>query len=341
MIEIKREKKFFALGEMRLENGQHLRNARLCYQVVGTPNRARDNLVLIPSYYGGTHWGSLPLLGAGGPLAGGDYCIVLTNLFGAGWSTSPSNAAPGQTAADFPHVSLLDNVRAQKALLDRLYGNDWQLALVSGWSMGGMQALFWAMAYPERMRAILPFCCTARCWPHNRVFLEGVKAALCADVAWQDGRYVTPPERGLRAFGRAYAGWAYSQAFYRRELWRGLGFESVYELLDFWERDHLEQDANDLLCVLHSWQSADPAGSFGGGSLAEALRRIRARAIVMPGSTDLYFTVDDARHEASLMANAELRVLESDWGHCAGGPGRDRQAMAQVFAAMRALLDKP
>ncbi|MCT7340462.1 hypothetical protein N5K55_05355 [Pseudomonas aeruginosa] len=55
MIEIKREKKFFALGEMRLENGERLRNARLCYQVVGTPNRARDNLVLIPSYYGGTH----------------------------------------------------------------------------------------------------------------------------------------------------------------------------------------------------------------------------------------------------------------------------------------------
>ncbi len=219
MIEIKREKKFFALGEMRLENGERLRNARLCYQVVGTPNRARDNLVLIPSYYGGTHWGSLPLLGADSPLAGGDYCVVLTNLFGAGWSTSPSNAAPGQEGAGFPQVSLLDNVHAQKALLDRLYGDDWQLALVSGWSMGGMQTLFWAMAYPERMRAILPFCCTARCWPHNRVFLEGVKAALCADAAWLGGRYSVPPERGLRAFGRAYAGWAYSQAFYRHELW--------------------------------------------------------------------------------------------------------------------------
>src|SRR3546814_7119061 len=51
--------------------------------------------------------------------------------------------------------SLLDNVHAQKALLDRLFGDDWQLALVTGWSMGGMQTLFWAMAYPERMRAIL------------------------------------------------------------------------------------------------------------------------------------------------------------------------------------------
>ncbi len=45
-----------------------------------------------------------------------------------------------------------------------------------------------------------------------------------------------PPERGLRAFGRAYAGWAYSQAFYRHELWRELGFESLEALLDYWEQ---------------------------------------------------------------------------------------------------------
>ena len=69
---------------------------------------------------------------------------------------------------------------------------------------------------------------------------------------WLGGRYSVPPERGLRAFGRAYAGWAYSQAFYRHELWRELGFESLEALLDYWEQDHLEQDANDLLCVLHT-----------------------------------------------------------------------------------------
>ncbi len=165
-----------------------------------------------------------------------------------------------------------------------------------------------------------------------------MKAALCADSDWQDGRYAAPPERGLRAFGRAYAGWAYSQAFYRRELWRELGFGSLEALLDFWEQDHLQQDANDLLCVLETWQSADPARLLGVGSLEQALGRIQAQAIVMPGRTDLYFTVEDARHETSLIPRAELRVLESDWGHCAGGPGRSPEAMAQLFAAMGELL---
>ena len=90
--------------------------------------------------------------------------------------------------------------------------------------------------------------------------------------------------------------------------------------------------------MLDTWQSADPSALPGFGSLDEALSQLSARAIIMPSSSDLYFTVEDARHEASLMPNAELRVLESDWGHCAGGPGRSPQAMAQVFAAMHDLL---
>jgi len=338
MTEIKKEKRFLQLGDFPLDSGQVLRQARICYQLDGAPNVCKDNIVLIPSYYGGSHWGSLPLLGAGSPLASGDYCVVLTNLFGAGWSSSPSMAGKGQGGADFPRVSLADNVRAQHRLLDQLFGPRWQLRLVTGWSMGGMQALHWGMLFPDRVQRLLPFCCTARCWPHNHVFLEGVKAALQADPAWQGGRYTTAPERGLRAFGRVYAGWAYSQAFYRREAWRELGFESLDALLAWWEDDHLQQDANDLLCVLDTWQSADPARLPGAASLADALGRVTARTLSMPGSSDLYFTVEDARYEASLMPCAQVRVLDSDWGHCAGGPGRNPLAMAQVFAAMAELL---
>ncbi len=338
MIEIEKKKLFIELGDLPLASGQTLNEARLCYQIVGSPNASKDNIVLIPSYYGGTHWGSLPLLGAGSPLADDGYCVVFTNLFGAGWSSSPSNASEGQRGADFPSISLADNVHAQKQLLDQLYGPEWRLRLVTGWSMGGMQSLYWGMLYPEKVQRLLAFCCTACCWPHNYVFLEGVKATLQADSAWQGGRYRAPPERGLRAFGRAYAGWAYSQAFFRNEQWRELGFDTLEALLDYWEEDHLAQDANDLLCVLDTWQSADPARLSGFGSRDAALSSLSAQAIIMPSSTDLYFTVEDAGYEASLMPNAELRVLESDWGHCAGGPGRSEAAMAQVFAAMAELL---
>lgn len=332
MLELVKEKRFMPLGDLLLQSGQVLRDVQLCYQVLGQANAARDNIVLLPSYYGGTHWGNLPLLGAGSPLAGGDYCVVLVSMLGAGWSTSPSNAVEEQRGADFPQIALGDNVEAQRLLLDRLFG-EWHLALVAGWSMGGMQAFAWAMAYPHRVARILPICATAQCWPHNRVFLDGVKAALCADAAWQGGRYQQPPDAGLRAFARVYAGWAYSQAFYRKGLYRALGFETIEDLLAYWEEDHLEQDANDLLCVLQVWQR-----TWYADSLAVELGRIEARTLIMPGSSDLYFTVEDAQHEAALIRHAELRLLQSDWGHCAGGPGREPQAMAQIFAGMTQLL---
>lgn len=75
---------------MHQKNGERLRYVHFCYQVLGTPKRTQDTLVLIPSYDGGTHWGRLPLFGADGLLESSDYCVALTDLLGVGWSTSPS-----------------------------------------------------------------------------------------------------------------------------------------------------------------------------------------------------------------------------------------------------------
>ena len=97
--------------------------------------------------------------------------------------------------------------------------------------------------------------------------------------------------RGLKAFGRVYAGWAFSQTFFREHLYRSLGFETVEELLVYWESDHVDNwDANNLLAKLHTWQCTDiSAGPIYDGDFAAALGSISARAIVIPCSDDLYF----------------------------------------------------
>ena len=138
-----------------------------------------------------------------------------------------------------------------------------------------------------------------------------------------------------------YCGWAYSQAFFRKSLWRVLGFETTDALLSFWEADHLEWDANDLLAKLKTWQSADVGNlqSLEGG-YERALSAINAQAIIMPSRTDLYFTPEDSAVEVQHMPHAELRVIESDWGHCAGGPGREDGAMRQLGGAVEDLLGK-
>jgi homoserine O-acetyltransferase len=331
----------FELGDWPLQSGAVLRDARLAYHVQGSLNAARDNLIIVPSYYGGTHEGNLALLAEGSPLDPERYCILMPNLFGNGVSTSPSRAHPSQRGADFPQVTLYDNVLAQRELVRQCF-DDAPIALATGWSMGGMQALQWASLFPARVRRLLPFCATARCWPHNFVFLEGVKAALTADSAFAGGRYVAPPAAGLKAFGRVYAGWAYSQAFFRHGLYRQLGLPSVEALLEYWERDHLAQDANDLLAVLHTWQSADISQNprFA-GDLGRALAAIRAATVVMPSMSDLYFTSEDAREEARHIDGARVVPFVSDWGHCAGGPGRNPADMAFLFRQMSSLLATP
>ena len=148
--------------------------------------------------------------------------------------------------------------------------------------------------------------------------------ATPADQHWNDGDYAAPPERGLRAFGRVYAGWAYSQTFFRDGLYRRLGFDTIWDLLDDWERDHLTWDANDLLAKLWSWQKADiGANATYSGNFYRALAAIKARAILVPCTTDLYFPPEDNKIEAQHMPNSSLRPFDSPWGHCVASPGNE------------------
>ncbi|MCG7198367.1 alpha/beta fold hydrolase [Marinobacter pelagius] len=330
----------FEAGDLPLSNGGMLRNARLRYHQIGELNAPKDNLILLPTFYGGAAAGNHPWVTPGGPLDPAQYCIVIPALLGAGESSSPSNTPGAQAGADFPRISLYDNVLLQKRLVDQRFGGA-RVALVMGWSMGGMQALQWGCLFPERVGAVLAACATARCYPHNRVFLEGVKAALTCDPAFQNGRYQHPPVRGLAAFGTVYAGWAYSQAFYRRELYRNLGFASIEQVLSFWERDHQAQDANDLLAVLDTWQSGDISDNpVLGGDYLGALARLSMPTAMLPGSTDLYFTEADAWNDARAMPGARCEPLVSDFGHVAGGPGRDPDSHARILAVAGSLLQQ-
>jgi homoserine O-acetyltransferase len=266
------------------------------------------------------------------------HFIVLTNLFGNGLSSSPSTTPPPIDGPRFPRVTLYDNVACQRRLLSEALGVD-RLALVMGWSMGALQAYQWAAQYPDKVDAILPFCGAARCAPHNYVFLDGVRVALEADGNWNGGDWRVQPEKGLRAFGRVYAGWAFSQTFYRDGLYRELGFETIEALLVDWEEDHLGWDGNDLLAKLWTWQHGDIGDNeIYHGDFAKALGAIRARAIVVPCSTDLYFPPEDNALEVARMANAELRVFDSPFGHCVASPGVHPAFTEFLDAAIEELL---
>jgi len=328
----------FELGDVPLQSGATLHQARLAYRTYGALNAAKDNVVVLPTFYTGSHRRNEGYFGPGRAIDPVRHFIVSVNMFGNGISSSPSNTPAPQDGPRFPGITLFDNVACQHRLLTEHLGIE-RIALVAGWSMAGCQSYQWAAQYPDMVGAILPFCASARTSPHNIVFLEGVKAALQADQAWNGGDYDDPPEAGLKAFGRVYAGWAFSQTFYREKLHRSLGFETYEDLLLDWEQDHLTWDANDLLAMLWTWQQGDiSANDLFGGDFERALGAIKSRAILMPCTTDLYFPPEDNEIEVRHMPNAELRPFTSPWGHCVASPGNVPEFEAFLDGCIAELL---
>ena len=322
----------FEAADFALQGGETLPMAKLIYRTLGTLSPTRDNVVLIPSWYSGTdREAELCLVGPDRAIDPAKHFIVLTNLLAGGISSSPSNTPAPYDRGRFPRVTLHDNVRLQHALLTEL-GVE-RVKLVAGWSMGGCQAYQWGAQYPDMMDAIAALCCSARTAHFNKIFLLSLRRALELDPVFDDGFYTRPPVRGLRAFATIYAGWGFSEPFYRTEAFRQFGAISAADFsARFWEPGFLHHDANDLLALLRTWEDGDIAS---GGDLTKVLGSIKARAIVMPGQYDSYFPPADNQAEVASMPNAECRIIPSIWGHMTLWNPDDRPF---IDAALRELL---
>jgi len=255
-------------------------------------------------------------------------------------SSSPSNSGNGP----FRQLTYHDAIAVQHRLLTERFGIT-KLALVYGWSMGGMQTYHWAALHPDMVARAAVVCGSARCSPYNHVFLEGVKAALTGDPAFRDGRFVEKPVAGYRAMGRAYAGWAMSHGFYRDEIWRQAGFTSLEDyLVRAWDAAFARRDAIDLLAQIDIWQRGDISrcAAFS-GEFDRALGAIKAHMLLMPGATDRYFDVRDNEDELGKLVNAKSAVLHpipSLHGHRAGNPVNNPSDQAFLKDEIAALLSR-
>jgi homoserine O-acetyltransferase len=307
----------FEAPDFALQKGGALPVARLAYKTLGILSPDRDNVVVIPSWYSGTHReAEFCMVGPGRPITPEKHFIVLTNLMSGGLSSSPSNTPAPFEAARFPRVTLYDNVRLQHMLLTGQFGIE-RIKLVAGWSMGGCQSFQWGVQYPDMMEAIVPLCCSARTASFNKVFLLSLRRALTLDPSFAEGFYTRPPLAGLKAFAAIYAGWGFSEPFYRTGGYRAFGAASGEEFVaNFWEHAFIHQDANDLLTLLQTWYDGDISDSPAfDGHFEVALQSIKARTVIMPGQYDSYFPPVDSEYEASRIPNAVCRTIPSIWGH--------------------------
>lgn len=327
----------FLADEFVLQSGVTMSGVQLVYKTHGTLNEKRDNAILFPTWFSVHHTTLEWIIGPGRALDPERHFIITVNILGNGKSTSPSNAAGPFARAAFPLTTVLDNVRLQERMLRELWDIDHLYAVV-GRSMGAQVAFQWASYFPTKVPRMLTLCGSARTSPHNYVFLETIKKGIMLDPAFCGGEYVEQPSGGLDLMKTIYDSWVVSQTYYRRGMHLSERFPTTRAYLDR-PFEGVPRDANNVLAQIATWQNADISRNERyEGDFVSALKAIRARAIVMPSRSDLYFPPEDSEIEVAHMPNAELRVIESCWGHRSGAPGGDPVDTAFIEQGIRDLL---
>jgi homoserine O-acetyltransferase/O-succinyltransferase len=327
----------FRLGDFQVQSGEVIPDARLVWKTHGTLSPARDNVVLYPCSYGAKHDDMAWLIGPDGILDPTRWFIVIPNMFSNGVSSGAGNTP------DYPKVvTSWDNVQAQRRLLMEQFGID-KLHAAYGFSMGGQQAYQWAAAFPDAVERAIVVCSSARTAVHNKVFLSGLLRTFEAAAEHiGNGRFSSEPRATLAAIGHIYAGWAMSQDFYRENLHlTALGALDLETYLkNDWEASFQRRLAADCYAQLFGWYNGDISlNPIYDGDFVRALRSIKARVLLMPGETDLYFRVADNALEMAHLADAELLPIPSVWGHRAGNPSSNPPDAAFLKNAVRRWLD--
>jgi homoserine O-acetyltransferase/O-succinyltransferase len=329
-----------------LDGGATLAPVEVAYETYGSLNPARTNAILILHAFSGdahaagiSHETGKPgwwdnMIGPGKAFDTNRYFMICSNVLGGcRGTTGPSSINPATGcpyAMSFPVITIRDMVRLQKMLIDSL-GIE-RLLSVSGGSMGGMQALEWAVSYPESVVSAIPVACTTRHSAQQIAFNEVGRQAIMADLDWNEGNYyaASPPARGL-AVARMVGHITYmSDDSMREKFGRRLrgkqDFTYAFDDVDFEVESYLRYrwsqfvnrfDANSYLYITKAMDYFDLTN--GNGSLAAAFERASARFLVISFSSDwLYPSYQSQEIVRALRArNRDVAYieLESNYGH--------------------------
>ncbi|MRG87798.1 alpha/beta fold hydrolase [Salinibacillus xinjiangensis] len=331
-----------SIGDFELEDGGMIPNCQLAYATYGALNDAKDNVILIPTWFSGTNIAYDPYIGEERALDPEKYFIIIINQIGNGLSSSPHNSPTPVDMANFPNVRISDDVRAQHQLLTEKFSIE-EIALVVGGSMGAQQTYEWAVRYPDMVKRAAPIAGTAKNTDHDFIFTSTLMEAITSDPGWNGGNYQSCEEvaDGLKRHANIWAVMGLSTEFYKQKKWDLFEVNSLDEFINgFLQPLFQAMDPNALLTMAWKWQRGD-VSRMTNGNLEEALGRIKAKMFVMPIDEDMFFPVRDCEAEQKLIPNSELRVIHSICGHFGlfGGEGADY--FNQIDRHLNELLSTP
>lgn len=363
------ETRYLDLPEpVRLDSGRELHPVRVAYETYGTLSPERDNVILVcHALSGDAHAAGVAkappeagtrdgfgaeerdgaigkglgwwdgMIGPGKAFDTDRYFVVSTNLLGGcRGTTGPSsiNPATGEPyGPDFPVITVTDMVRTQRAFLDAL-GIE-RLAAVAGGSLGGMQALEWAVLYPDQVDAIVVIASTHALHPQGVAWNAIARESIMRDPAWQGGRYYgtgRTPDGGMgvaRMVGHiTYLSAPALEEKFARRLQFADDIRYTITEPEFEVENYLRHqagsfvkrfDANTYLYISRALTYFDLARQHGGGSLQRALEGVRARTLLIAFSSDwLYPPAASEEIEQALRGlgkPVEFQVIDAPYGH--------------------------
>ncbi len=316
--------------QLELDCGVRLGPVDCAYETYGTLNAARSNAILaVHAFSGDAHaageggwWNSM--IGPGKAFDTDKYFVICSNVVGGcRGTTGPGSINPttGQPwAMTFPAVTIADMVRLQKMLIDHL--GIPRLLSVSGGSMGGMQALEWAVTYPDRVASAIPIATTARHSAQQIAFNEVGRQAIFSDPDWNGGNYYGQknPARGL-AVARMVGHITYmSDESMREKFGRRLRDPGQFEVESYLKyKGYKFVDRFDANSYIYITRAMDTFDLTQRGTLSSLFERGHARFLVISFSSDWLYPAYQSQEIVSALRSFNCDVaycsLESSYGH--------------------------
>jgi homoserine O-acetyltransferase len=328
--------------ELLLESGRTLGPVKLAYETYGLLNADRSNAILVchalsgDAHAAGFHAGEETpgwwddMIGPGKAFDTQQYFVICANTIGGcKGSTGPSSSNPktGKPyALDFPMITITDMVNAQRHLID--YLGIGKLFCVVGGSMGGMQVLQWASAYPDRVRAAIPIATALKQSPQQIAFDEVIRQSIMADPAWRKGNYYDhgQPKKGLavaRMIGHiTFMSDQSMEQKFSRKLKNGnysFSFAEDFEVEGYlrYRGDNFVKrfDANSYLYITKSMDYFD----LSGGLFLPGIKKTDTRFLVISFTSDWLYPSHQSQEIVRLLKRRGIAAtycdLKSTWGH--------------------------
>jgi homoserine O-acetyltransferase len=299
-----KRQQFASIGDFHLENGQHIADCKIGYRTFGKLNSMRSNAVVYPTAGGTTTFMMESYFGVGTDVDTSKFYLILIDALGNGVSSSPSNSI-SQPKILFPEFSIRDMVNTQyKMLTENL--NIHHLTAVAGVSLGGLQALQWAVSYPDFMDKIVAIETTPKLSTYDLIWMHTYIEAVKSDTAYLGGDYTVNPTSPLAAH------------LTQLILTTPANVNNTVPVDSFstWFASlgkYAFIDCNNFLWQIKAVLMHDITGKTG-GSLENTAKMIKAKMLIIANKQDHLFNQTLSIKFAGI-TNAELVVMDNDLGH--------------------------